>query len=459
MIRKILFVVFFLIALYSANALLSLLSIKSDIANLKNLSSYESADQLFPAVKRIKRNLTVLSPLGPILKKNHEFSSYIELLDTLSEIEPLYKEFFARGTKKKFLILMQNNAELRPTGGFWGSYGIIDVEDGRIKNFETTDTFEIDKELVGKFRAPEEIKDIVEGEWRLWNANWSPDFKAASEQAFFFLDQIKEKQNFDGIIAPNIDFLLALLKISGPVQVEGYNFKVSEDNFTLKMIYEPNSYEIFSPSKNTGSIIKAEEKNIALGKIGRKALESIIASGKQMELSRQVMNSLANKDIFLFSKNAESQKIVEKMDWGGRTTKSKNFVMAIDANFGSKLDFIIDKKISVKEIEQNTYQATIEYKNSYSQKDASSRQIYTTYRDLLRVYLPDSALLKEAIGPNTSATLQKDQETGLVYASFLLVLEPGESANLSITWTVPPSKESLSVIKQPGSKIEIVRAF
>lgn len=441
--------------MYSANALLALTSIKSDINNLKNLSSYESADQLFPAVRRIKRNLTILSPLDPILKKNKEFSSYLELLNTLSETEPLYREFFARGTKKKFLVLMQNNAELRPTGGFWGSYGIIDVQDGKITNFQTADTFDIDKELVGKFSAPPEIKDIVENEWRLWNANWSPDFKVASEQAFFFLDQLKAKQNFDGIIAPDIDFLLGLLKISGPVQLEGYNFKVDENNFIDKMVYEPNSSRILSPAKNAGDIIKTAEKNSILGKIGRKSLETTISSGKQMELSQLVMDSLKNKNIFLFSRNAGSQKTIEKMGWGGRFPTSKNYVLAVDANFGSKLDFMIEKKISVSKVEKDTYKAVLSYKNNYEAKD--NMQLYTVYRNYLRLYLPSDAVLQEAIGTNSNTELLSDKEVEALYESALIVIKPNETASVEVTWKVPPHKGELEIIRQSGSKIEITK--
>ena len=49
--------------------------------------------------------------------------------------------------KRKYLVLFQNNMELRPGGGFIGSYGILEMENGVVKQFKVSDIYDADGKL------------------------------------------------------------------------------------------------------------------------------------------------------------------------------------------------------------------------------------------------------------------------------------------------------------------------
>lgn len=445
----------FLAVVYLLTAALCLLFIFSDVKTISNIKSAATAKQAFSAAKRIKRNLKVLYPLQIIIKKNQQLKKDIEQVDILISAEPLYREFFASDRERAFIAVMQNNAELRPSGGFWGSYGDLSVSRGSLVSFNTYDTYDLDQELIGKFPPPEIIKDLVGNEWRFWNANWSPDFRISAEQGLFFLKNLKNPKKYDGVVATNINFILELLKISGPVKLNGYAFEISDNNFLEKMVYEPNSSAIYDPSSQ-GNIVKSQEKNQLLAEIGKKSLEQIFSRGLQKQLYVLALESLENRDLILYSSDENIQRRIEQLGWGGRFTKEENFIMAVDANFGSKLDLLVEKNMTITKLAQNRYEAKISYKNQYDKK-TNEKQLFVNYRNLLRIYLPKEATVLEMTGGSDYESPTLDIDIGANYISNLILLEPNESDEIRLVWEVPEDFGELSAVGQTGSLMKITK--
>lgn len=134
------------------------------------------------------------------------------------------------GGKRQYLVLLQNNAELRPTGGFIGSFAIITVENGKFIDFRVEDVYEADGQLNGYVAPPKEITQYLgEAQWFLRDVNWSPDFPTVAAQAAWFLDKelgIKP----DGVIGINLAVVQKLLDVTGPVNLVDYNEIITKDN-------------------------------------------------------------------------------------------------------------------------------------------------------------------------------------------------------------------------------------
>jgi hypothetical protein len=348
---------------------------------------------------------------------------------------------------------MQNNAEMRPSGGFWGAYGVLKIRNAEIVSFQTGDTFLFDLKSQGKFDPPAETTEYFANEWRLWNANWSPDFATAAKQALFFYQQIDNQTKIDGVIGPNVDYLLSLLKSTGPIAVPGYTFDIDENNFVQKMIYEPIDPAVIETRKDDPNFITSNKivKNM-LGNLGQTILDKIEANGQEIAFAKSTNGALINKDLLLYFNQEKLQKANMALDWDGKISEGNSLVV-VDANIGSKLDFLISKKLVTKKIGNGIYETTLIYKNNFV--PTSESDLFSIYRNLVRIFVPkDSALVSWSGGQKDVGT-SFDQDTNKTVFTNLMILTPGESDTLKFTWQT--SEEylltPLEIEKQSGNKI------
>lgn len=147
------------------------------------------------------------------------------------QITDALPELMGANGKRTYLVLLQNNAELRPTGGFIGSFGLLTVDQGRFVDFTVEDVYEADGQLNGYVEPPPEIVEhLGEAVWYMRDVNWSPDFPTVAEQAKWFLNkEIRVKA--DGVIGVNLAVAQKLLEVTGPVKLVDYGDEViTKDN-------------------------------------------------------------------------------------------------------------------------------------------------------------------------------------------------------------------------------------
>src|SRR3989339_1362482 len=96
---------------------------------------------------------------------------------------------------KNYLILLQNNMELRPTGGFIGSFAKVSFEGGKLKKLDVNDSYAIDGQLGIHVEPPKEIKeDLGQKDWFMRDSNWEPDFPtSARQQGGFYTKETAER--------------------------------------------------------------------------------------------------------------------------------------------------------------------------------------------------------------------------------------------------------------------------
>ena len=129
----------------------------------------------------------------------------------------------------RYLILFQNNHELRATGGFIGSYMLVDVNDGRITKMEAKDVYENDGQLQEFVKAPAGINQVAE---RLYmrDANYSPDFPTSAKEIMWFLENSKGP-SVDTVIAIDQTLIEELLSLTGPIVLPSFPYQIKSSNF------------------------------------------------------------------------------------------------------------------------------------------------------------------------------------------------------------------------------------
>lgn len=134
-------------------------------------------------------------------------------------------------TDQTWILLFQNSNELRATGGFTGSYALLEIQDGVVLPLVIEDIYDADGQFVGFVSPPPGIREYTSGNrgLRLPDANWWPDFpKSAEVQLQFF--ELGNKGAVAGIVSVNLSLLEDLLTITGPVELLDYNLTLTAEN-------------------------------------------------------------------------------------------------------------------------------------------------------------------------------------------------------------------------------------
>ena len=294
---------------------------------------------------------------------------------------------------RKFLFLFQNNQEMRATGGFIGSYGILDISNGRIKNLFVDDIYNPDGQLQSRIIPPEPIQKMSAA-WTMHDANWFPDFPASAEKVSWFYEKTGGP-TVDGIISITPNLLQDLLKITGPIEMPEYDTTVDEFNFVEKTQYEVEvdyDKELNKPKKFIADLTP-------------KILDKIFSSkdmSQMIQILEALNNSLKEKHLMLYSKNYNIQKLISEQGWSGEVqSTSKDYLSVINTNIsGYKTDGVIDETIShSSEIQGDgniidTVSVTRKHNGGNKQQDWWNK----VNADYMRVYVPEGATLLEASG-------------------------------------------------------------
>jgi hypothetical protein len=141
---------------------------------------------------------------------------------------------------RRYLVLSQDPAELRPTGGFVGTFGILAINRGRVTERRFHDVFTLDLPWdYPVIRPPQELADYLLGPdqpWQLGDGNWSPDFPTSAADALRLYENESGDADIDGVLGITTYTIDELIKVTGPVTVPRYGVTIAPGQTTLKAL-------------------------------------------------------------------------------------------------------------------------------------------------------------------------------------------------------------------------------
>lgn len=161
---------------------------------------------------------------------------YRPMLEAYRSMDTVLPAMLGWGGQARYLVLAQNPAELRPTGGYAGTVGTVTFQDGRLTEHTFMDVFTLDlKPGVPYVAPPEGLRDHLLGEasWQLADANWSPDFPTSAQDALRLYELESGDTDIDGVIALTTYALDRILDVIGPVDVPDYGVTVHAGEVTM----------------------------------------------------------------------------------------------------------------------------------------------------------------------------------------------------------------------------------
>lgn len=348
-----------------------------------------------------------------------------------------------------FLVLLQNNMELRPGGGFLGQYAIIKLKDGQVVSTFLEDANLLDQRISAKVAPPYPFYRMMQiKNWKFRDSNFSPDFPTNVSKAKYFYRLSGGYQDFDGAIAVNADVFNDILKITGPIQVPGYSATFDSSNATLKLEEVVEKAYIMDPkldTQNRKAIMKAMAP-IIVNKLFTVSNISAIAEFAHEEMLK--------KNIMLNFKDLQLQNAVESVYWDGKVASDWNsdYLMAVDANMGAlKTDYYMRREMSYDlDLTQSkpTADLYIKYKNTATFGDWRT----SDYHEYLRVYVPKGSVLLEREMAGAPMTTEDFNKTVF---GFIVHVPMGQEVNVHIKYELPENFDKdnyrLLVQKQSGS--------
>lgn len=165
---------------------------------------------------------------------------YAPILETYLHLSEGLPAIFGWNGTRRYLVLTQDPAELRPTGGFIGSYGIITFASGALTEHRFEDVVPLDFPWdYPRIEPPQELADYLLGArqpWQFADANWSPDFPTAARDALRLYTNESGDARIDGVIGITTYTIDEILKVTGPVHVPDYDVTIASGETTLKTL-------------------------------------------------------------------------------------------------------------------------------------------------------------------------------------------------------------------------------
>lgn len=403
----------------------------------------EAKNQIDVAVAHIDQipDRGLLSKIGeaaqPLKQAVPQLQSAIDQAISGSQIIPWVAGY---PDQRTYLFLLQNNTELRATGGFIGTYGILKVKNGDIKSFETDNVYNLD----------EPAKDYLDVEppwpltrynairqWFFRDSNWDPHFPASAEKAIWFYEQERgPEKDFDGVIAVTPTFIQSLIALTGPISISGIEF--NQDNFV-----ETLQYQVDRGFLQAG--LEESERKEIIGALSSVLLEDVISlpRSRWTELWEVFNRDIDEKHILMYTRDETVQAFIEKENWGGVITRTTgDYLGFFDANLASlKSDPVVDRNISYT-VQRDSKNIIADVYITYSNTGTITWKT-TRYRSYTRVYTPSGATLLTSEGPMVDCKLNEvgsveitEEYDKTIFGAFICI-EPGETKTLHYKYRLP----------------------
>lgn len=387
-------------------------------------------------------------------------------------------DLFQTLTNGRYLVLFQNDGESRASGGFIGSFAVIEAKDSTIKPiYFETNIYKLDDPFTAqtKIEPPKPIKlAIGDRGWAMRDANFAADFRQAAPSIEWFFRQEAEKLTgpkkealakalngnlaVDGVIATNMSAFLDLLELVGPISIPSEKVTVNRENF-FKVVQQVVEQDYFKDPNNK---LINEPKTI-LQNLFPLAIQKV----RTLPISTQykfLSKLLKEKKIIIYSNDYDTEQTLVKQGWAGslsvaeefKPSKPSDFLAVIrSAHGGNKSSLDINPKYSLNvnsKADQTTY--SLELTHEHNGLNEWPGGVNTEY---IRTLVPKEATLVSATqnGQDILNKIDIGVESDKGAFGFWLVAEPKSSQSVKLQYVIPTNlirrkKYQLTLIRQAG---------
>ncbi|MFC1663299.1 DUF4012 domain-containing protein [Patescibacteria group bacterium] len=417
---------------------------QSAIEELKHVKAESIPAEYRSQIESIKGKLPALT------KELNSINSVVDLLDAVLGAQHA----------EEYLLIFQNNNEIRATGGFISSLAQVAVKQGSVNIVEVPGrgAYEVNDDFELKIIPPRPMW-VINNEWQIQDANWWPDFPTSARKIIWFYETARGFP-INGIVSFTPNIIIKLLDITGPVDMtDKYAEIVTANNF-LELIQNID----YDKQENQPKALVADLMPEILNRLLN------IEPANLLDTLAVINQALAEKHMIFYFTDNRLEQIARNLDWAGEVkTTPYDYLSVVHANIGGgKTDLIVENEIEHKSSITSDGKI-INTVSIIKRHNGNSDDEITNVKnmDYLRILVPQGSELIEAIGFETinndlilypdqdaiededlknlegnivvhesSGTRMYEQFDKTVFANWLGV-EVGETAIASITYKLP----------------------
>ena len=274
----------------------ALTSLCAAAARTPDLADVGLLDPLASAARAVS---TVLQPVSSILDR----------CDSIAEFER-----FLFSEQRRFLVVSQHPGEIKPTGGFIGSYGILQIGPKKLGLDSYQDIYFLS--VPPELHIPSPPGDILTTWFKFRDANWWLDYPTSARALLMFWQEYGQ-DSVDGVIAIDTEAMSALLEVLGPVKVAGHDETFTADNLLERLNYliETEAYE----RAQAGEKVSREDKKAVLAALANRLADEVLGGDAmtQMQSALALARTADQKHLQFYFVDEQGQSLARGIGWSG----------------------------------------------------------------------------------------------------------------------------------------------
>ena len=397
-----------------------------------------------------------------------------------------------------YLLIAQNEDELRPTGGFISGAGFLTIDRGAISSLIFEDANIVDDWENKPYELPPEpLQKYMLSELFLFrDANFWPDFPTSAEKAMDLYSYSREVP-LDGAVAIDQSFIRFLLQAVGPIYSPELDLQVNASNVVdeLRAQWEPDENDDRNWTRSRKDFMGPLASTLMT------KLMSDFDSFDSLYLARILVSAADQSHLQIYVQDRDAAAVLGDLGWNGQQDfeAASDYLHVIDTNVGfNKVNSVVEREINyqvnLSELGSPEAALTITYSHKGQSGVSECRQasidynpstitysalVNDCYWNYLRVYVPGGSWLTSASSHaiDGELLLSKESSDGVFittteinnpFTTFenLLKIIPGEKFTTTLDYVLPPGilettkngfKYSLLVQKQAGTMANPLR--
>lgn len=392
-------------------------------------------DSLYKKVSFLESDVDSLGMYSWPVKKTFEKYRIRELRENLLFLKDLSAEMpslLGGEEPTTYMVLFQNSAELRPTGGFIGSFGLLTFDKGILASLEIFDVYDADGQLKGYVAPPEPIVTYLgESSWFLRDANWDPDFPSSASKIEWFLGKELGK-SVDGVIGVDLFVIRSIVSALGEVTVVDYSVTVNEDNF-YEITQAQAESKFFPGSTNKKSFLTALTRSLIQELTDRRNLNYSL-------LAKNIYTNLNETHLQVSLNNKKARSLFSEHGFDGGVSTGNcivancylDFLGLVEANLGvNKVNPFVKRQMGLTVlIDGGLIQRdlVVNYKNESSKPKGDS------YKNYLRLLMSLESEISAVELNGQRVEFTQEDTNGRKEVGVFLNIAPGDEAAVRFTW-------------------------
>ncbi len=412
------------------------------------------------------------APLDALLQQG---TSLVKLAQVALQLGPQMPWLLGMDEPRHYLVMVQNNHELRATGGFISSIGLLTLEQGKISNLEFADSYEFYRDGGQYPLAPEPMKKYMGIQLMLLrDANWWPDLPTSAEMVRKLYGDHTGVYP-DGVITVDLNAVKHFVGALESLQAPGSDVVITADNVEEQLISfwdQPIGDGEGPPPDSEGDWAEwyAARKDF-IPQLAEVALQRIQAGAVSLPaLAQATQAALEDRSMQVWLNDESAAAVLAKSGWDGalQPDEDADFLAIVDTNMGyNKVNAVLEREVDYRvewsdDPEQGALATlTLVYNHpgpagdpdcelSPRYGDGYTDMIARCYFDYVRVYAPAGSrlLTVEGVDPETVTNTQDPSGLNEFAAYFVLPTESEETVTFTYRLPADLTKEDYRLVLQ-----------